>query len=173
MNRPDPADPDASAMVRSPILEVGVRAVFHTVVLFSIFLLFVGHNAPGGGFVGGLVAGAAFVLRYAAGGQDELRAVVPVRPQVLLGLGLLATTLAGASGWIGGREFLESAKLSLDLPLIGDVHASTALPFDIGVYLIVAGLVLGLLHNLGGEPDTDDREPDAIDTGDRETGDVA
>lgn len=170
MNPPEPVNPpglnppdlNPPGLGRSPILEVGVRAVFHTVLLFSLFLLFVGHNSPGGGFVGGLVAGCAFVLRYASGGSDELREAVPVRPQVLLGLGLLAATAAGASGWIGGRQFLESAELSLDLPLIGGVHATTALPFDIGVYLVVTGLVLGLLHALGGEPEP---EPGAA-TGD-------
>ncbi len=138
---------------RSPILEVGVRAVFHTTLLFSLYLLTVGHNSPGGGFVGGLVCGAAFVLRYAAGGLDEVKAIAPVRPQLLLGLGLIFATLAGASGWLGGREFLESAELHLDLPLLGGVHATTAFPFDVGVYLVVAGLVLGLLHTMGAPAD--------------------
>src|SRR4051812_10630504 len=85
---------------RSAILEVGIRAVFHTVLLFSLYLLTVGHNSPGGGFVGGLVCGSAFVLRYAAGGLDEVKAMMPVRPQLLLGLGLIFSTLAGASGWL-------------------------------------------------------------------------
>lgn len=138
---------------RSPILEVGVRAVFHTVLLFSLYLLTVGHNSPGGGFVGGLVCGSAFVLRYAAGGLDEVRAVMPLRPQLLLGLGLILATLAGGSGWLGGREFLESAELHLDLPLLGNIHATTALAFDVGVYLVVMGLVLGLLHTMGAPAD--------------------
>lgn len=112
----------------SPILEVGVRAVFHTALLFSVFLLLVGHDAPGGGFVGGLVAGAAFVLRFAAGGVEEVRAVIPFPPTALLGAGLVVAVVAGVGAWS---------------PLV----------FDTGVYLIVIGLVLALVLSLGGAPD--------------------
>lgn len=146
---------------RSTILEVGVRAVFHTVLLASLYLLTVGHNSPGGGFVGGLVAGSALVLRYAAGGLDEVKAIFPVRPQLLLGLGLVLATLSGASGWIGGREFMESAKLHVDLPLFGGIHATSALPFDVGVYLVVTGLVLTLLTTMGAP--ADEELPDGTD----------
>ncbi len=142
----------------SPILELGVRAVFHTAVLFSIFLLFAGHNSPGGGFVGGLVAGAAFVLRFAAGGPVELRDAMPLAPTSLLGLGLVTAALAGASGWLGGRQFLESAQLDLDLGVLGQVHATTALPFDIGVYLVVVGLMTGLLFTVGAAPEATEDE---------------
>jgi len=56
---------------RSLILDVVVRLVFHSALLLGCFLLFTGHNRPGGGFVGGLVAGASVALRYAAGGIDD------------------------------------------------------------------------------------------------------
>jgi multicomponent Na+:H+ antiporter subunit A len=136
---------------RSLILDVSVRFVFHTALLFSLFLLFAGHNAPGGGFIGGLVAGAAFVLRYANGGVTEVRAVAPAPAPMLFGTGLLVALATGAAGWIFGDAFLGSEELTLDLPLIGEIHTTSALPFDIGVYLVVFGLVLGILDTLGGE----------------------
>ena len=80
---------------RSPILEVGVDSVFHTILIFSIFLLIVGHNSPGGGFVGGLVAGAALVLRYVSGGQAEVRRFVPFEPETLFAVGLLVAATTG------------------------------------------------------------------------------
>lgn len=136
---------------RSLILESSVEALFRTALLFSVFLLFAGHNAPGGGFVGGLVAGTAFVLRYNDGGVAAVERLAPVAPQGLLGAGLALAVLTGAAGWLGGGEFLESAKLAVELPFVGAVKATSSLPFDVGVYLVVVGLVLGVLRTLGAE----------------------
>ena len=68
-------------------VDVSVRVVFHAVMVGSIYLLFAGHNQPGGGFVGGLVAGAAIALRYVAGGIDEVRPLTRLRPWTILGAG--------------------------------------------------------------------------------------
>lgn len=134
---------------RSILLEGCVGVVFPTALVFSLYLLFAGHNAPGGGFVGGLVAGAALVLKFVDGGIAEVRRVVPLAPQSILGAGLTTAVVTASSGWIGGGQLLESSKLELDLPLLGALKATTALPFDIGVYLVVVGLVLGLLRAMG------------------------
>jgi len=136
---------------RSTILTAGVDTVFHTVCLFSIYLLFAGHNQPGGGFVGGLVAGAAFVLRYASGGSVAVRRAARVDPEDLLGLGLLVSATTGAVPAVLGGAFLESTTWSVDLPVLGTVKTSSTLFFDIGVYLVVVGLVLMVLGVLGGE----------------------
>ncbi len=136
---------------RSLILDMSAGPVFHVALLFSAFLLFRGHNAPGGGFIGGLVAGAALVLRYVAGGADEVHRTVRVAPELMLGLGLALAVLTGVAPWLVGDQFLESAKLSVDLPLLGTVKTTTALPFDIGVYFVVVGLVLAVLRTIGGE----------------------
>ena len=137
----------------SLVLETCVHALFHTALLFSAFLLFAGHNAPGGGFVGGLVAGAAFVLRYVEGGSGEVQDAAPVSGTVLMGVGLTVAVATGATALLGGGEFLSSGKLQVDLPLLGMVKATSALAFDIGVYLVVVGLVVSLLSTLGAEPD--------------------
>ena len=138
---------------RSVVLETAVRLVFHTVLVFSVYLLFAGHNQPGGGFVGGLVAGAAFVLRYISGGRAALRAAVPVDPSVPLGLGLVVATLTAVGSLAVGGQLLQSGKLELDLPVLGLLKVTSALPFDTGVYLVVVGLVLGVLRTLGAEAD--------------------
>ncbi len=136
---------------RSPILDTVVRALFRTVLLYSLVLLLVGHDAPGGGFIGGLVAGAGFVLLYLAGGSTFLRRREPIAPEVFLGGGLATATLAGTIGWVVGGDFLESASALLSIPLVGDVKLSTVLLFDLGVYLVVIGLVISLLRSLGRE----------------------
>lgn len=136
---------------RSLILEISVHAIFPTALLFSVFLLFAGHNAPGGGFVGGLVAGAAVVLRFVEGGPAALRRTLPVPPTLVLGAGLSVALATAVAPLLAGGQLLESGKLTLDVPLVGTVKATSALPFDIGVYFVVLGLVLTVLRTLGEE----------------------
>ncbi|SCE74811.1 multisubunit sodium/proton antiporter, MrpA subunit /multisubunit sodium/proton antiporter, MrpB subunit [Micromonospora coriariae] len=138
---------------RSIVLEVVIRLIFHTVVLFSLFLLFSGHNAPGGGFAGGLVAGLALVVRYLAGGRYELAEAAPVGAGTVLGAGLALSVGTGVVALLAGGSVLESAKVDRSLPLVGDAHLVTSLFFDVGVYLIVIGLVLDILRSLGAEVD--------------------
>ena len=148
---------------RSVILEVITRILFHTILVFSLFLLFSGHNEPGGGFAGGLVAGLALVLRYLAGGRYELGEAAPVDPGLLLGAGLLVAGGTGVGGLVLGAEVLQTAILEHTFPVLGDVKLVTSLFFDIGVYLIVVGLVLDILRSLGAELDRQADENDPID----------
>jgi multicomponent Na+:H+ antiporter subunit A len=134
---------------RSVIFEVVTRLVFPTVVLYSLYLLFSGHNNPGGGFAGGLVAGLALTLRYLAGGRAELRVAAPVRPGVLLGAGMFLSAGVGLAALLLGGDVLQSWILTFDVPVLGEVKLVTSLFFDIGVYLVVVGLVLDILRSLG------------------------
>nr|WP_204261196.1 Na+/H+ antiporter subunit A [Blastococcus saxobsidens] len=149
---------------RSVILEVITRILFHTIVVFSLYLLFSGHNEPGGGFAGGLVAGLALVLRYLAGGRYELGEAAPVDPGLLLGIGLLVAGTTGVVGLTLGAQVLQTAILETTLPVLGDVKLVTSLFFDVGVYLIVVGLVLDILRSLGAELDRQVDEDDPIDS---------
>jgi multicomponent Na+:H+ antiporter subunit A len=128
-----------------------VQALFRTVLLFSIVLLLVGHDEPGGGFIAGLVAGGAFMLVFLAGGTQRLRKVLYVAPEVLLGVGVTVAAAAGTIGWYTGGEFLDAASWAIDLGAVGSLKLSTVLLFDIGVYLVVVGLVVALLESLGTE----------------------
>jgi multicomponent Na+:H+ antiporter subunit A len=134
---------------RSLIFEVITRLVFHTIVLFSLYLLFSGHNNPGGGFAAGLVTGSALVVRYLAGGRYELDEAAPVQAGALMGTGLFIATGSGLAPLAFGGAVLQSAIVDLHLPLLGDVHLVTSLFFDVGVYLVVVGLMLDLLRSLG------------------------
>ena len=82
---------------RSIIFEVVTRLIFHSMIVFSLYLLLAGHNLPGGGFAGGLTAGLALTIRYLAGGRFELREATPVGAGTLLGIGL-ATAAAVRDG---------------------------------------------------------------------------
>lgn len=138
---------------RSILLEVVVRLTFHATIMVSLFLLFSGHNIPGGGFAGGLVAGLALTARYLAGGRYELGEAAPVDAGLVLGVGLVLAAGTGAVGLLLGGAVLETAILRWSMPVFGDVKLVTALFFDIGVYLVVVGLVLDVLRSLGAEID--------------------
>lgn len=142
-----------AAQRRSVILEVGTRIIFHTLVLISLYFLFAGHDYPGGGFAAGMTAGIALVLRYVAGGRYELGAAIPLHPGHLMGWGLAiaaATTIVPV--FFGGTIF-QTTKFYLTLPALGELKIATAIFFDIGVYLVVVGLVLDILRCLGAEID--------------------
>jgi multicomponent Na+:H+ antiporter subunit A len=149
------------------VIEVVARLIFHTVLLYSLYLLFTAHSAPGGGFVGGIVAGLALAIRYLAGGPFELAEAAPVKVGLLLGAGMLITAGTAFLGPLWGGAVLESAAFDAHLPLLGDLHTTTALLFDIGVYLIVLGLVLDILGALGAEVDrqADQDAGDEVGTG--------
>lgn len=179
--RPAPAerDTEAGGVVRSRwlatpgrpplggssvVLEAAARLLGPTILVFSIYLLIAGHGRPGGGFVGGLVAGMAFVLRYLPGGRRELATALPVRPSVLLGGGLGLAVATGAAGWTSGGEFLRGEVLHVSAPVVGDFDVPTSLFFDLGVYLLVLGLVLTILTTLGASLENDPGDTD--DAGD-------
>ncbi|WP_368498273.1 Na+/H+ antiporter subunit A [Herbiconiux sp. A18JL235] len=150
-----------SPVNRSLILEVLVRLIFHPAIVVSIFLLFAGHNEPGGGFAGGVLAGLALIARYLAGGRYELGEALPIGPGALLGVGMLLATGTAIGSLFLGADVLTSAYFSTELPVLGYVSFGTSTIFDIGVYLVVVGVILDILRALGGEVDRQQAEAEA------------
>ncbi|MGD9990167.1 MnhB domain-containing protein [Pseudonocardia sp.] len=148
---------------RTLLLELATRVLFPTILVFSLYLLLVGHYGPGGGFAGGLVAGLAFVLRHIAGGRSdgpEIGARVKVRPPVLVGIGLGVAVVTALVPAAFGEPVLSSAKASFDVPLLGHLEVVSSLALDIGVYLLIVGVVLDLLRSLGSGIERDADEAD-------------
>lgn len=151
---------------RSILLEVVVRLLFHAVIVVSVFILFSGHNAPGGGFAGGLVAGLALAGRYLAGGRYELGAAAPLDAGKLLGAGLILAAGTATVPLLFGLSPLESVVFAADVPLLGHLEFVSSTIFDIGVYLVVVGMVLDVLRSLGAEVDRQqEEESDEIEEG--------
>jgi multicomponent Na+:H+ antiporter subunit A len=159
------ASPEARR--QSIILQVITRLLFHTIVVYSVYLLFSGHDEPGGGFAAGLVAGLALTVRYLAGGRAELNVAAPVGAGRVLGAGLFVSVGSAVAPIALGGQVLQSATVDLHLPVLGDVHLVTSTFFDVGVYLIVVGLILDILRSLGAEMDRQaDESSDAADASD-------
>jgi multicomponent Na+:H+ antiporter subunit A len=140
---------------RSLVLEVATRLIFPLIMVLSFYFFFAGHNTPGGGFAGGLTAGLALVLRYLAGGRYELGEALPLDAGKVLGAGLILSAGTAVTSLLLGAPVLSSAVLQFDLPVFGHVKLVTALFFDLGVYLIVVGLVLDVLRSLGARVDVE------------------
>lgn len=148
-------------MKRLLVVDVSVRVIFHTALIGSLYLLFVGHNQPGGGFVGGLVAGAAIALRFIAGGLDEVRGLSRFKPWTILGTGLMLAAVTAVMPVVLGDPVMSSALWEADVPLLGTVKTTSALLFDTGVYILVVGLMFMVFEAFGGDPPAAPRAPAA------------
>jgi len=142
---------------RAFLLEPVVQLLLPLMLSVSLFLFLRGHNLPGGGFVGGLVAATGVLLLYIAHGTDWVESRWRASHQAVIALGLLAATLTGAASLLLSHPFLTSTYLAPVLPVIGKVPLASALGFDLGVLLTVLGatlLAVVTLGRLGGEPAT-------------------
>ncbi|MGE0444035.1 MAG: Na+/H+ antiporter subunit B [Vicinamibacterales bacterium] len=142
-------DPEARAQreaaMTSPIFLTATRLLMPLMLLFALFLLLRGHNEPGGGFVGGLVAAAAFALHALGYGVASARRTLRVTPHTLLGVGLLVALASGLPATLVGQPYL-TAQWALDPIAIG-----TPVLFDLGVFLVVTGVVLMMVFTLAEE----------------------
>jgi multicomponent Na+:H+ antiporter subunit A len=147
-----------AARNRSILLEVVVRLIFHSLIVLSVYLLFAGHNAPGGGFAAGLVTGLAFTARYLAGGRHELAAAAPFDAGKVLGTGLTLAVGTALVPLFFGADALTSTWIEGEVWLFGHLEFVTSTIFDIGVYFVVIGLALDVLRSLGAEVDRQQEE---------------
>ncbi len=145
LRRDDPevaAAAEADRQRRIVFVDGTVHIIFPAILMMSLWLLFAGHNQPGGGFVGGLLAGSAIGLRYVAGGSSAIRDQSRFRAWTVLGAGIGLAAVTATLPLAFGGSVLEVATLDLHPPLFGEVSVSSALIFDLGVYLTVVGTVM-------------------------------
>jgi multicomponent Na+:H+ antiporter subunit B len=115
-------------------------------VLFSVFILFRGHNEPGGGFVGGLLIAGAFALYSLAYEAEAARRLLRFDPRTIIGVGLVTAAVSGLAAVWHGQPFLTGLWLPYRIPFLGKL--GTVFFFDLGVYLVVLGTTLLILFTL-------------------------
>ena len=125
------------------------RVLLPVAGLVSVYFLLRGHNAPGGGFVGGLTMATGIIVQYMTSGVLWVESRLRVHPQYWLGAGLLAAGVAGMAAWLVAAPFLTSIEWDVRVPLLGVLHLSTVLLFDIGVYMVVVGATVLMLVAIG------------------------
>jgi multicomponent Na+:H+ antiporter subunit B len=137
--------------VKSLILQTVARVLLPIFVLFSLFLLLRGHDEPGGGFVGGLLAALAVVLQLVAQNAREVKALLPVEPRMLLGVGLLCAIISTLVPVLLGIPFFTALWVEIPFPWGGYLKLGLPLLFDIGVYLVVFSVTLTMVLTVAGE----------------------
>lgn len=133
----------------SIILATASRYLLPLMLIFSFFLLLRGHNEPGGGFVGGLMAAAAYSLYLFANGVEEAKKLLRTDMLNLIALGLFFAIVSGFISVAYGQNFMTGVWLKEELPVLGKV--GTPLLFDLGVYFLVLGITLKIIFHLAEE----------------------
>ena len=128
----------------SLIFRTAARYLIPLLLLFSIFTLLRGHNLPGGGFAGGLLAAIAVALYIFAWNASDAKRAIPIDPHFVIGLGLLIAIVSGLVGVIAGDAFLTGEWTVI----AGETAIGTPLLFDVGVYLVVFGSCVMMLYSL-------------------------
>ncbi len=130
--------------MRSEMLKIATLHLKPILLVLSLIVLYRGHNEPGGGFIGGLLAGTAFVLHSIAFGVEETKKIRFVKPFFFIGFGLLCAILSGLIAVMFNPAAMALEGLWFSIPLLGGgaLKLGTPLLFDIGVYFVVAGMLI-------------------------------
>jgi multicomponent Na+:H+ antiporter subunit B len=112
-------------------------------LVFSIFLLLRGHNEVGGGFVGGLVAASALMLYAISTSPSALWKLLPLDPRIIAAIGLLISLFSGFIPLFYEKPFMTGMWIETSLPVVGKIGTPTL--FDLGVYILVIGVVVWIL----------------------------
>jgi multicomponent Na+:H+ antiporter subunit B len=135
----------------SLILRTATRYMFPPLLVFSIYLLLRGHHLPGGGFVGGLFAGSAFALYALAFDTAAARRMLRFDPRDVTAVGLAVALISGIPSLLYGHAFLTGVWWKIPVRPGVSIDIGTPLIFDIGVYLVVLGVLLTLVFSLAEE----------------------
>ncbi len=135
--------------MNSIIFRTTSRLLFPALIVLSIVLLYRGHNLPGGGFIGGLIAASAPVLILLSCGVTAASKSLKFSPEFYVALGLLTALTAALLPLASGLPFFTGLWLpGFEMPLLGKVHLGTPLLFDIGVYFTVIGFTVMCIFSL-------------------------
>jgi multicomponent Na+:H+ antiporter subunit B len=133
--------------VRTVIFRVTAPYLTSLMFLFSLFVLLRGHNEPGGGFIGGLIAASAIAVYGMAVGVEAVRRALFFHPIAYAAFGLVLAVLAGFVSIFAGFQFM-TGLWAFPAILGGDVALSTTLVFDVGVYLVIVGAICAIALSL-------------------------
>lgn len=131
------------------IVRTGTKWLSFIIILFSFFIFMSGHNNPGGGFIGGLMAAGALVLVAVAFGTKVLCRLLPLNYRLVTAAGLLIAVLTGVGSFIFDVPFLTHTFGIYHLPVLGETELATATLFDLGVYLTVVGVTMTIILTIG------------------------
>lgn len=127
------------------ILRTTTSLIAFILLGFAIYLLLAGHNAPGGGFVGGLVTSGAILLMYMSYGVEAVEKILPINFRMLIPTGLLIALATGIGSFVFHVPFLSHTFGHFTVPIFGGIELATAMIFDLGVFLTVLGVTITII----------------------------
>lgn len=139
--------------INDVILQAITKLVVFIIITFAVFLFLMGVDNPGGGFVGGLVLAAAFVLLVLAFDIETIEKGVPLDFKKIAALGALLVVGTGTAALFFDMDFLEMTLIEFDVPILGTIHFETVLLFEAGVALAVVGVVMTIILSIGKDVD--------------------
>lgn len=128
------------------------RILTPVLLLLALFLLVRGHNLPGGGFIAGLMAAAAFELQILSRGHQTVSRAIGPYLNSGIGLGLAVAICSGFFGLLDGH-FFRGKWVEANLPLLGHLEFGSPILFDLGVFLVVVSFATSYLLGLSQESD--------------------
>jgi len=134
--------------MESVLLQIAARHMRPILIVLSLVVLYRGHNEPGGGFIGGLMFGSAFILYAMAFGVTKTRKSTFINPINLTVLGLLIAVLSGLPAIFSGQLFMTGQWITLFADTLFELKLGTPLIFDVGVYFAVAGMLMMVMFSL-------------------------
>lgn len=125
------------------IFRTAAPAITAMTLVFAVFVTLRGHNEPGGGFIGGLIAASGLALLGLSHGVPAVRRLLHLHPMSFAGFGLLVSALSGLLSLPLGRPLMTSQWAFPKLFGV-EVALSTPMMFDIGVFFVVAGAMTSI-----------------------------
>lgn len=138
-------------MMYSVLLRIIASYLLPVFLFFSLITFYRGHNAPGGGFIGGLLAALAFILYAISYNHQTARQKLRLSPVTLISVGLSLALISGLLSLVLAYPFFKGLWVHFHVPLMGQLHVGTPMLFDFGVFLTVMGITVGIVFTLLGE----------------------
>jgi len=132
----------------SLILQIAARQLKPILLILSLIVFYRGHNEPGGGFIGGLLAGTAYVLYAIAFGTKKTMRSLILKPSTLVATGLLTALISAMLPVFQGLPFFTGLWTKIQIPLLGVLKLGTPMLFDFGVFLTVAGMLQVVMFSI-------------------------
>lgn len=134
--------------MNSIILQLAAKYLRWLFIIFAVLALIRGHNDPGGGFIGGLLAGLAIVYRGLAYDTFQVKERLQNIPEWFIAGGLFTILLSFAPSLILGKTIMTGVWLKIPLPLVGELKLGSPFLFDIGVFFTVIGVTVMFVFSL-------------------------
>lgn len=133
------------------LLESISKIVIIIILTFGFYIFFNGHNAPGGGFIGGLVFSSAFILMFLTFDAKHIRQLLPFEFHKLISIGIIISLTVMVVPVFFGHAFLKHEDIYVHLPLLNEIHLSSVTLFEFGILLTVVGVIMTILLSISGD----------------------